>query len=195
MYAGFVASRMYELGLVPGVPAGVTEGRPEDHKSDWTPPTEPPVLKLPTPQGNEVGDNSTSKAGSGAARTVSIDRPDDILTRAEAFELVIATVKFFPTNVYNDIFVDVVGHEVYAGSIQCAWQNGIIPASMLNDPEKRIYPDRHVTLAEFLEILRLGYLSRRPAGKVIESLDTCGLAQDTAVKRGQAAYICGQVSI
>ena len=35
MYAGFVASRMYELGLVPGASAGVTEGRPEDHKSDW----------------------------------------------------------------------------------------------------------------------------------------------------------------
>ena len=195
MYAGFVASRMYELGLVPGASAGVTEGRPEDHKSDWTPPTEPPVLKLPAPQGNEAEDDNSAKTGSGAERTVNIDRPDDVLTRAEAFELVIATVKFFPTNVYNDMFVDVVGHEVYAGSIQCAWQNGIIPASMLNDPEKRIYPDRHVTLAEFLEILRLGYLSRRPAGKVIESLDTCGLAQDEAVKRGQAAYICGQVSI
>ena len=109
--------------------------------------------------------------------------------------MVIATVKFFPTNVYNDMFVDVVGHEVYAGSIQCAWQNGIIPASMLNDDERRIYPDRPATLAEFTEILRLGYLSRRPAGRVIESLDTCGLAAGEVLTRKQAAYICGQVTV
>ncbi len=195
MYAGFVYSRMCELGLVQGVSVDGTEGRSEDFKSDWMPPMEPPVFKLPIPSDNEQEDSGAAKTGSGAAILAGIDRPDDILTRAEAFELVITTVKFFPTNVYNDMFVDVVGHEVYAGSIQCAWQNGIIPVSMLNDPEKRIYPDRPVTLADLLEILRLGYLSRRPAGKVIESLDTCGLEQDAAVTRGQAAHICGQVSI
>ncbi|MBO7352739.1 MAG: rhamnogalacturonan acetylesterase [Lachnospiraceae bacterium] len=199
MYAGFVYSRMCELGLVPGTAAEKINGsRSEDFRSDWMPPAEPPVLKLPTAQnggGEAAGkDFDDTKTGT-AAKQINIDRPGDILTRAEAFELVIATVKFFPTNVYNDMFIDVVGHEVYAGSIQCAWQNGIIPASMLGDAEKRIYPEKPVTLAEFTDILRLGYLSRRPAGKVIESLDTCGLAPDGPLTRKQAAYICGQVSI
>ena len=200
MYAGFVYSRMCELGLVRGTTASGTEGsRAEDFVSDWIPPTEPPVITLPTVGSDErdaaCEGTGTEKTGEAAKRQISIDRPDDILTRAEAFEMVIATVKFFPTNVYNDMFVDVVGHEVYAGSIQCAWQNGIIPASMLNDAERRIYPDRPATLAEFTEILRLGYLSRRPAGRVIESLDTCGLAAGEVLTRKQAAYICGQVTV
>ncbi|MCR5428014.1 MAG: rhamnogalacturonan acetylesterase [Lachnospiraceae bacterium] len=181
MYAGFVYAKLCGAGQVPG--------------DDWTPPAEPPVLRLPAADKDADAGADAAAKDNGAAKPVSVDRPDDILTRAEAFEMVIATVKFFPTNVYNDMFVDVVGHEVYAGSIQCAWQNGIIPASMLNDAERRIYPDRPATLAEFTEILRLGYLSRRPAGRVIESLDTCGLAAGEVLTRKQAAYICGQVTV
>ena len=205
LYAGFVYSKLCELGLLPGgaqtVDNTVMQGAAGDCTAltaggEWTPPAEPPVLRLPSEDKDTGADTADGAAKDGrSAMPISIDRPDDILTRAEAFEMVIATVKFFPTNVYNDMFVDVVGHEVYAGSIQCAWQNGIIPASMLNDAERRIYPDKPATLAEFTEILRLGYLSRRPAGKVIESLDTCGLAADEVLTRKQAAYICGQVTV
>ena len=195
LFAGFVYSRMKELGLT-----GETETLHYDNSgadafgSDWIPPTEPPVIKLPELQ-EEGGESEGAKAGPDAAETVDIDRPDDVITRAEAFEMVIKTVKFFPTNVYNDMFVDVVGHEAYAGSIECAIQNGIIPKAMLEDESRRIYPQKAVTGAEFLEILKLGYLSRRPAGNVIESLDKQGVTPDGTLTRRQAAYICGQVSI
>ena len=54
MYAGFVYSRMCELGLVPGIYASETEGsRAEDFESDWMPPEEPPVITLPTVEGDE----------------------------------------------------------------------------------------------------------------------------------------------
>ncbi|MBO7401904.1 MAG: hypothetical protein J6U10_02815 [Lachnospiraceae bacterium] len=61
--------------------------------------------------------------------------------------------------------------------------------------EKRIYPEKPVNLSEFLEILKLGYLSRRPDGKVLESLETYGLKDEDTVKRGAAADICRQVKV
>ncbi|MBO4558662.1 MAG: rhamnogalacturonan acetylesterase [Lachnospiraceae bacterium] len=198
LFAGYVYSRMCALGLTGETDDLFSSELSAD--SDWMPPEEPPVIKLTIAdkagtEGNDAPESGQADTAAGSDLFADIDRPDDILTRAEAFEMVIKTVKFFPTNVYNDMFVDVVGHEVYAGSIECAIQNGIIPASMLNDAGKRIYPERPVTLTEFKEILRLGYLSRRPAGTVIESLDTCGIAPDGNITRKQAAYICGQVSI
>ena len=39
-----------------------------------------------------------------------LERPEDMLTRAEALPMMIQALKFFPTNVYNDMFDDVIGH-------------------------------------------------------------------------------------
>ena len=80
-----------------------------------------------------------------------------MLTRAEALELAIKALKLFPINVYNDLYADIVGHETYAGTVQCAAQNDLIPAAWVADG--RLYPQRTVTAADFLAVL----MPARPA--------------------------------
>ena len=79
--------------------------------------------------------------------------------RAAALDMVIRTVRFFPTNVYNDMFCDVIGHEWYAGIVECAWQNGMIDNGLVEDG--KFYPLRLVTLEEFLVFAMNGYKSRK----------------------------------
>ncbi len=81
------------------------------------------------------------------------------LDRVSALELVIRTAGFFPTNVYNDMFTDVVGHEWYAGTVECAYQNGIIDMGLVEDG--RLRPLQPVTLEEFLVFAVNGYRSRK----------------------------------
>lgn len=81
------------------------------------------------------------------------------LDRVSALELVIRTAGFFPTNVYNDMFTDVVGHEWYAGTVECAYQNGIIDMGLVEDG--RFRPLQPVTLEEFLVFAVNGYRSRK----------------------------------
>ena len=81
------------------------------------------------------------------------------LDRVSALELVIRTAGFFPTNVYNDMFTDVVGHEWYAGTVECAYQNGIIDMGLVKDGKFR--PLQPVTLEEFLVFAVNGYRSRK----------------------------------
>lgn len=81
------------------------------------------------------------------------------LDRVSALELVIRTAGFFPTNVYNDMFSDVVGHEWYAGTVECAWQNGIIDMGLVEDG--KFLPLQPVTLEEFLVFAVSAYRSRR----------------------------------
>lgn len=95
----------------------------------------------------------------GMALFDDLERPDEVLTRVEALELVIKAARFFPTNVFNDIYDDIVGHEWYAGTVQCAYQNGIILPQMVT--EKRFEPDKAVTLEEFLVFIMSGYKSRK----------------------------------
>lgn len=79
--------------------------------------------------------------------------------RASVLDMIIKTARFFPTNVYNDMFTDVVGHEWYAGAVECAYQNGIIDENLVED--QRFYPEREVTLEEFLVFGMNGYKSRK----------------------------------
>lgn len=79
--------------------------------------------------------------------------------RASALDMIIRTARFFPTNVYNDMYEDVVGHEWYAGAVECAYQNGIIQKELA--PEKHFYPEQPVTLEEFLVFAMNGYQSRK----------------------------------
>lgn len=88
-----------------------------------------------------------------------LERPDAPLTRVEALDMVIKTARFFPTNVFNDVYEDIVGHEWYAGTVECAYQNGIIPADMT--PGNRFEPQKQVTVEEFLALIMGGYRSRR----------------------------------
>lgn len=89
-------------------------------------------------------------------------RPDALLTRVEALQLSITALRYFPINVYNDLYTDVVGHETYAGTVQCAAQNGLVPAAWTADG--RLHPDAAVTKADFLAVLMPGYAGRRQLG-------------------------------
>lgn len=96
-----------------------------------------------------------------------IERPLEPADRAAVLDMVIKTARFFPTNVYNDMFTDVVGHEWYAGTVECAYQNGIIDGNLVENG--KFYPLRPVTLEEFLVFAVNGYKSRRrlPEGELV----------------------------
>lgn len=85
-----------------------------------------------------------------------LDQPAD---RALVLDMVIKTARFFPTNVYNDMYDDVVGHEWYAGTVECGYQNGIIHPHLTQDG--LFHPCSPVTLEEFLVFAMNGYQSRR----------------------------------
>ena len=87
---------------------------------------------------------------------IDLDKP---AARVDVLDMIIKTVRFFPTNVYNDMFVDVVGHEWYAGAVECAYQNGMIDANMVENDH--FYPEKAVTLEEFLVFAMNGYQSRK----------------------------------
>ncbi len=80
-------------------------------------------------------------------------------SRADVLDMIIKTVRFFPTNVYNDMFEDVVGHEWYAGAVECAYQNGMIDSALVENGH--FYPQRAVTMEEFLVFAMNGYRSRK----------------------------------
>ncbi len=88
-----------------------------------------------------------------------VDKLSEPADRASALDMVIKTARFFPTNVYNDMFSDVVGHEWYAGTVECAYQNGMIDPGLVEDG--KFFPLRPVTLEEFLVFAVNGYKSRR----------------------------------
>ena len=73
--------------------------------------------------------------------------------------MLIKTVRFFPTNVYNDMFQDVVGHEWYAGTVECAYQNGMIEEGLVEN--HCFCPDQPVTMEEFLVFAMNAYRSRK----------------------------------
>lgn len=124
-------------------------------KTEWDPPE---VIKaLPVPE------RLSSKEDVPKEEIRVPERPDETLTRAEALELVIQTVHYFPINVYNDLFRDVIGHEWFAGTVECAVQNGLIPVEMVEDG--CFYPNRAITLEEFLWIAMTGYKSRKQLPK------------------------------
>ena len=60
---------------------------------------------------------------------------------------------------YNDMFTDVVGHEWYAGTVECAYQNGLIDWNLVEN--KCFQPFAAVTWEEFLVFAMNGYKSRK----------------------------------
>lgn len=90
-----------------------------------------------------------------------LERPKEALLRVDAMDMVIRSAGFFQTNVYNDYFDDVVGHEWYAGTVECALQNGILIPQTCDG--RLCHPKDAVTLEDFLVFAMNGYLSRRAA--------------------------------
>ena len=102
--------------------------------------------------------------------------------------MIIKTVRFFPTNVYNDMFVDVVGHEWYAGTVECAYQNGMIDSHLVEN--KHFYPEKPVILEEFLVFAMNGYQSRKHFPKE-QSCEYDTFCEDFARPFVRAAYGIG----
>ncbi|MDE5931694.1 MAG: hypothetical protein K2H40_04330 [Lachnospiraceae bacterium] len=87
------------------------------------------------------------------------DRPNDLLLRAEALDMVIKRAGFFITNVYNDLFTDIIGHEWYAGAVECGLQNGILAGALCESRQFR--PLEPITLLELSIFLMRAYGSRK----------------------------------
>ncbi|WP_455502548.1 rhamnogalacturonan acetylesterase [Gemmiger sp.] len=173
-------------------------------RRSWTPappfaPLTPPAdCAIPAPDGDPFA-------------AYDADRPADPLTRAEALELAIKALKLFPINVYNDLYNDVVGHETYAGTVQCAAQNDLIPDEWVADGS--LYPARTVTAADFLAVLMPGAAGRRPiadpapvpdavppyarraAGQAVAEALTAPETLNDPLTRRDAAAICRRLHI
>lgn len=122
-------------------------------------------LKILPPNLNGFGDweplksNNDNRITNKINLVSDLERPEEALSRAEALDFVIRTVNFFPMNTYHTSFLDVAGDEWYAGVVACGVQNGLITCEMTR--EGRFYPDKEVTLEEFLWMAMTGYLSRK----------------------------------
>lgn len=106
---------------------------------------------------------AATKQNTDALERFASERPDQFITRVECLELVIQRMRFFPINVYNDLFEDVIGHEPFAGTVQCAAQNHMIPPFFICDG--KLDPGRAVTLQDFLAVLMPAYGSRKKLRK------------------------------
>lgn len=152
----------------------------------WDVPEVLPVLTIPEEYANM--ENPVAEE-----LFAELERPQEDLTRAEALEMVIQTMHFFPTNVYNDMFEDVIGHETYAGTVECAWQNGLIPDFMIQDNKFR--PLEKITGKEFLTILLNGYQSRKTVTTEAETIVPENFVSEGYLKRSVAAEICRKLHI
>lgn len=120
------------------------------------------------------------------------DRPLDMLLRAEALDMVIRRAGFFNTNVYNDFFTDIVGHEWYAGAVECGLQNGIVTKDMCEDG--RFRPLEPVTRLDFIIFLMMAYSSR----KTLPEMQPCpydNLADGASGRILSAAYQLGILAL
>ena len=152
--AGFVAGEIVRTCSGHGEPAYrflaecVTEGF-----GVWE-----PAEKIAPPVKPKIFDDIINPM-EGSRLLSEVEDLSDNADRAAVLDMIIKTARFFPTNVYNDMFVDVVGHEWYAGTVECAYQNGIIDDHLVDG--HKFYPRREVTLEEFLVFGMNGYKSRK----------------------------------
>lgn len=140
----------------------VTEGfGPWEPAGDIVPPVKPAIY-----------DNVVNPM-EGVSLLSEVENLSDKADRASVLDMIIKTARFFPTNVYNDMFTDVVGHEWYAGTVECAYQNGIIDDHLVEG--QCFHPEQEVTLEEFLVFAMNGYKSRKtlPEEKECAYDDSC----------------------
>ncbi len=114
---------------------------------------------------------------------------DGNVTRAEAVDILIKAAHYFTVNVYNDMYKDVLGHEWYAGAVECAYQNGILPAELTVGGMFR--PDEKITLGDFAVMASAAYVSRNSPPRETESPfdGKCELWREPYLKRAYAIGI------
>lgn len=154
LMAGFIAEALKSMLERSGMEVYARLVRHMELREDaWVPNDD-----LELPQVPEAYRNIPNPNGD-AILFADLERPADPLVRVEALDMVIKAARFFPTNVFNDIYDDIVGHEWYAGTVECAYQNGIILPQMIHN--NRFEPEKKVTLEEFLVFIMSGYRSRK----------------------------------
>lgn len=191
LFAGYIYEEMCEKGVFT---QGGIHPAEEEKTSEWMPPEVLPVLTVPkelahveNPADEHLFEN--------------LERPDERLTRTGALELIITAMHFFPTNVYNDMFSDVIGHETYAGTVECAWQNGLIPEELIE--QNTLQPLKEVDGGTFVHMLLNGYATRKdlPAGgDDLEIAGKLGIVTDdfdahAVLTRRDAAEMCRKLKI
>ncbi|NLZ80477.1 MAG: hypothetical protein GX913_01525 [Clostridiales bacterium] len=101
--------------------------------------------------------NELTKAGI-ISNTEETFRPNDIITRVEALSLIVKAVKYVPMNVYNDRYLDVIGHEWYAGTVEVSYQNNLVDSRYILDGN--FLPNEPVTWELLISFIKNGYQSR-----------------------------------
>jgi hypothetical protein len=87
----------------------------------------------------------------------------------EALDWVVKGVRYVPTNVYNDRFPDVIGHEWYAGIVETACQNDIINKAMTSDG--LLHPIEALTMEQLISFCMVSYRCRKSVKPDIPSAD------------------------
>lgn len=88
-------------------------------------------------------------------------RPFAPITRIDCLDWLVRTIRFVPTNVYNDHFKDVIGHEWYAGLVEVVIQNSLCEDILpLTDT---FSPDALVDHQTFVALCMRSYLCRKSA--------------------------------
>lgn len=122
----------------------------KENDGPFTPPNE---VHMPVPP-KEYEALSTS-----SVFTEELDRPDELITRVEALDFLVKAIRFVPTNVYNDHFPDVIGHEWYAGVVEVSCQNSILDDFLTRDGN--FHPDDTVTEEQFMSFCVKSYSCRK----------------------------------
>lgn len=191
LFAGYIYEELCEKGVFTQAGIDLTEGKKPDA---WMPPAVLPVLTVP--QEFAHMENPADEH-----LFEDLERPDKVLTRAGALELIITAMHFFPTNVYNDMFTDVIGHETYAGTVECAWQNGLISETLIE--QHTLQPLKEVDGGTFVHMLLNGYATRKDLPEGADDLEMAkklGIVTDafdvhTVMTRGEAAAMCRKLKI
>lgn len=90
--------------------------------------------------------------------TTGAFNPTAPITRIDAINMATKAAKYVPVNVYNDMFTDVVGHEWYAGVVECAYANDMVDEELLSG--KTFKPMANVTAAEMVSFCVNAYRSK-----------------------------------
>lgn len=191
LFAGYIYEELHEKQVFALAGIDLSE---ENMLSEWMPPDVLPVLSVPDEfaQMENPADEHLFE---------NLEHPEQVLTRAGALELIITAMHFFPTNVYNDMFTDVIGHETYAGSVECAWQNGLIPEELIEND--KLQPLKEVDGGTFVRMLLNGYATRKDLPEGADDLEQAKilgiLADDfdaqALLTRGEAAKMCQKLKI
>ncbi len=144
MSARYIAS---ELAKLTGEGYGMLAEHVSVHDAEWD---APKGIRPPAPP------TDFKSAETQASASVKDETP---VTRAEAADMFIKAAHFFTVNVYNDMFTDILGHEWYAGAVECAYQNGLIPRELAK-VGGTFRPDERITLGDFCVMASLAYASR-----------------------------------